>query len=82
MPYILMVKQFIAISLNCSQNSMSYYIRGNDFLRNSNSTILNLGLGYPQIEHNQNLLTDTAIFGVNATQISTTNVHLVMKSQC
>lgn len=76
-----MVKQFTAISLNCSQNSKSNYIRENDFLRNPDASILNLRLGYPQIEHNQNLLTDTAIFGINATQISTTSVHLVMKFQ-
>ena len=29
----------------------------------SAATILNLGLGYSQVDHNQNLLTDTAIWG-------------------
>lgn len=47
----------------------------------SAATIPNLGLGYSQIDCNQNLLTDTAVSGVNATQISITNVHAVWKSQ-
>ena len=80
-PYTLMVKQFNTISLNCSQSSLSNYTHGNDSLWEVCSNYSYLGLGYSQIDRNQNFLTYTAVSGVNATQLSITNVHAVWKSQ-